>query len=452
MREQARAETLLARGLLDSAARETRRLLARRPDEPGLRELEGRVLRRMRRLPQAARAFARAQALARGPAALSAALKRAEALASAGRAAAAEAVLRAALDASPRPASVAGWLDRYIAALYASRFDEARRAGEAVLSATRDYTPLRRLTWASLDHELRNEPHPPALTGRVLARLKRWRGRGPWKAYWTLYFGLELERPVEPASLAAVAPRYRWMRYQAGKALFFRGDFAGAEREFTAAAATSRPANWRALAFRAEARWCQGRLPAALADLRASERAVVDEDWIGMRIWAAEILLWAGMTERALDLLQEASRSGRSEALCWEGAALCLAGRPAAGLKKLEAALALEPRRGDALLWRAEALLRLGRLKPAAAAAETAARHYAERADSPNFYARALRGLIRARRGDAAGARRDWESLPAPVRRAAGSLENLFALSKGLRSQLRAPAWLTMVNTKPPST
>lgn len=437
--ELERAASFLRDERLEDAASAIACLKAARPGDPAVLTLEGRLLRRRGRFLQAAARFARSsQDVAHT-------LHLAEALAQAGKTSLALSSLRRALAQDPR----ADALDAHVAALYAGDFARAVREGERVLDASRRYEDLRRLTWLNLVHDYRSDEQPPALLRSVLRKLaayRRARPDCPWGRYWEFYFRDEAQKPCDPAAVSrdsrAAGPLYAWMRYQTGKARFLAGDFAGAEEDFAAAAGSCEPANWRALAFRAETLWCLGEPESAWrAAFESSEAVTPPGDLLGMRTWKGEVLLWAGHYEEALALIRESTALGPSDALVWEGAALTLLGRPAEGLRKLDAMLARSPRRGDALLWRAETLLRLGRHDDALAAAERAVRHYKDEADAPNAYALAVRALARQARGERKGAEKDWKALPGLLR-AAGGLTELFARSRGLRSELRAPAVL----------
>lgn len=433
--ELRRAAALLSDERLDEAAAAVAALKSSRPGDPAVDWLEGRLLRRRgEHLKAAARLTGDGVALA---------LHRAEALAQAGKTAAAVSALRAALAADTDAAP----LDAHVAAVYAGDFARAVQAGETVLDSTRRYEDLRRLTWLNLVHDYRSEEQPPGLLRAVLRNVAAYRKKRPdcpWGRYWEFYFRDEAQKPCDPAAASEASrragPLYAWMRYQTGKARFFAGDFAGAEEDFAAAAGSCEPANWRALAFRAETLWCLRRPERQWRDAFAAAEAVVPEgDRIGLLTWKGEVLLWAGFYEEALGPIRLSTALGPSDALVWEGAALTLLGRPEEGLKKLDEMLSRSPRRGDALLWRAETLHRLGRNADALKAADKAVAHYAKHADRPNLYARIIRGLCRQAAGKKSAAASDWKSLP-PKLRAFKSFDGVLAASKGLRDELRLPA------------
>lgn len=334
----------------------------------------------------------------------------------------------------------------------------AERYGEALLGLSREFRHVETLTRPFFIGEFDFTCLPPAFLRRLFDafdRGARERPRSPWPRF--LRFAL---RHLSGATDGVAAPkadlevlsrfpskRYGWMRGLTGQhRLINQRDYAGAEKDFRAAAACSQPPDWTALCFLGETLLCRGRSREALKAFSAACRAAPAGSKADALAWEGEMRLWLGQPKRALDLLDEAVKQGAIYAEGWKGGALVLLGRYEEALSCLERAIERTPHDGESRTWRAEALLRSGQAREALAAADLALERYRR---YTGFYLLAVRGLAQWALGQAEAPRQAARYIPRKTRdfvraRVPGSrgktprafarlLEGALRLSRGVR-------------------
>ena len=323
---------------------------------------------------------------------------------------------------------------------YAEAFEEGRRLAKGGLS------PLEADVLAYPWRRRRGGAAPSAAGAKDVSALRALARKAPRDPWPKLYLLQLLERPggassaKRRAELSVLIPRpLRWMRLSLARQAMRERDLEGAAREYGLAAGGTRPADWRAHGFEAEALICLGRAEEGLSRLDEAARAAGAAERGEALSWKGEMLLWLGRYDEALAALDEAAAVGARFSWCWRGAAKLLLGRPQEALADVERGLQAHPRDAEAVCWRAECLRSLGRAAEAAAALDAAPSSGDTREWTWHLVNRAL-----ARRdlGDASGARADLSAIQGPAagwlegRPGGRSLEGLEALlraAKGFR-------------------
>ena len=260
--------------------------------------------------------------------------------------------------------------------------------GADALAGTRSFWGL---LWLA---EARRRTGDARGAARALAAARRLRPGSPWPF---LVSG-RADRPADLDRALALAPREPWALLARGWRRLDAGRAAAAEADLTAGLSRAKGNKW-GLVLRARARLLLGRFEEARADLEAA--LSVDPDLgSARRAWRPGDA--PGPELRALDAAIKA-RPGEGWLRAWRGQLLYDSLRPETALDDLRRGVALDPACGwaRAFLARAESLW-LG--------AEAAERELARAfSDAPSCgWILLWRGLLRAKRGDAAGAGRDY--------------------------------------------
>ncbi|MEK7857502.1 MAG: hypothetical protein AAB320_00050 [Elusimicrobiota bacterium] len=332
--------------------------------------------------------------------------------------------------------SVFARLEQMRANALLSRFDEAFAIGEALL----DSGPST-VTLENLANRLSSGDGRRSVDLAVVRRLERYAARNP-RSPWPVGLLVDalhkLNRNDEALrrskKLAAFPKRYWWMRYEPGWLwLTERADYAAAKKEFRAVTKVW-PSMWYAGAHLAELELCLGRerecfrlFDKVVAPLKGFDRAQAVA-------WRGEMKLWIGRYADALCDLQEGADGGAAFALGWLGGAKLLLGRADEAASDLERHLGVQSDR-EASVWLGEALRRLGRHKEALALLDRSIDECDE-----DYWALINRALVRLALGDEAGARSDYDDIPARIRDFMGrgvplaaSLERGLASGRGVR-------------------
>ena len=213
----------------------------------------------------------------------------------------------------------------------------------------------------------------------------------------------------ESEKLAALPRHHGWMRWHRGLLLLSRWDYASARADFRAVLDCA-PQIWKATALLAEIDLADGNAEEAFSAMDRLARRVPLPDLISVRAWRGAMLLWTGQYRRALSDLDWAVERRSPLARCWRGGCLIKLRRFPEALQDLDAQLREHPEDGEARVWRGEARRLTGALNPALEDLDVVL----ERGN--DLWARANRGLARARQGDREGLREDYAAIPAWVR------------------------------------
>jgi len=222
-----------------------------------------------------------------------------------------------------------------------------------------------------------------------------------WRAACRTRLGRAREALADLDRALPMDPRYALTYFERARARRATRDFAGAAADLERAFALDERYSWERML---------GAEPAArdvARGLRELDRAVAREpSCVPLWIWRGELRLSLGPAascgaildfERAVELDPQ-----RALAHAWAGRALAEAGRAAAAVERLRAALALDPSLHPARLWLAEALESAGRAREARRELAEALRR---RALSPQAHVRLARlDLAAGRRASARAA------------------------------------------------
>ncbi|MBI5210796.1 MAG: tetratricopeptide repeat protein [Elusimicrobia bacterium] len=305
-------------------------------------------------------------------------------------------------------------LRRFLASAGLDRHEAMIKEAEGILEEG-DGRLFERLFRPWTDNWLR--PQPTAFYAERLARLEGAKpsvADSPWGRFYRGILLARLSRTEE--SLSVLDPlaglrgkRYGWMRHVAGVLRLREGRYEAAALDFQAAL-ESRPRAMAARGFLAETLLCMGKTAAALGEFGKAERSEREggspaDVWA----WRGEALLWLGRYEDALEDLNRAVSAGTWLALAWRGGAHLLLGRLDAAAADLDRAIGPGSRDAEALVWRGELRRLLGRLRESLEDLDRAV----ELDGGP--WAFVNRALTRAALKDDAGARLDFEAVPAGI-------------------------------------
>lgn len=346
-------------------------------------------------------------------------LRMAEVLAQQGRADQAADVWDGVLKEASARASLEDLLECFKICVSLKRYEDAFAFGERIIDADRGLRTMQILghPWSNLATYQLDRAKAFARDAEVLRDLAA-RGRGsPWTAYYLIPVGGGTADGLAAALDAAPAERFAWMRQDLGRRLIRERRFLEATRAFELAFASSKPKDWRALAFAAEAFLCLGRPREAFKAFGAARKtAALHADQGDSLAWEGELRLWAGQYRRALEVLDRAVELEAPFAFCWRGAAKHLLGRSREGLADLEEGLRHFPRDAEAYVWRAEIQRALGKRELALESLAVAESKLAQDSEEESrLWVHALRGLLRADAGDAAGLDTAFAKLPPDV-------------------------------------
>lgn len=321
----------------------------------------------------------------------------------------------------PQPNDIKGWLGLFRLALCVCDYEEAARIGESVLDQTRDTEHLEVLRWPTFIDEFdlsygTPEFHQEAMSalGALIAK----RPESPWATYYRVLLCNNIQKlprielPNDLRRLRGYPPeRYGWMRLETAKQSLYDNDFKAALEDFQLAVRSSVPGNWTAQCQAGEVLYCLGDFAAGERAFEAAEAMTPPFRRGNCLAWKGESYLWSGRYEEALACLDEAIKGVAQYAYCWKGGALVKLERFEEAAAVLEKAVALSPWDLEAKVWLCEARYRLGRYPEALEAISTDI----SGKGCSNFYVHALRGLICAAMGDAAGLEENFNLMPLKI-------------------------------------
>ncbi len=254
--------------------------------------------------------------------------------------------------------------DRFRTLVAMRRYSQAFVEAEALLrsDATPETLGILRCPWQGSGVFTRPElrfRRDIAVLGRLTLIADR-----PWPWFYRGVLQAKLARPAGRADLETAArfraARYRWMRRELGLLRLHDNDARGAIPPLLAAVQSSRPPDWLAQAYLADAYLGSRRPSEALQAIRLA-RDFIPPGEIGEALaWEGDLLLRMGRPKAALRVLDRAESAGGKHALGWRGRAWLMLGRWDRALMDLDGALRRNPTDREAWLWRAQAKERLG--------------------------------------------------------------------------------------------
>ncbi|MFI5361196.1 MAG: tetratricopeptide repeat protein [Elusimicrobiota bacterium] len=287
-------------------------------------------------------------------------LRSAEVFAAQGRLAEMRGVLKKALPAVSRPATLFERIERFKLLIALTRYPEAIGEAERILDAESSHRTIEilKFPWNSVVFARPESRSALEIDRRVLRGLIE-RGRA---APWAHYYLSQLTDKADPehaACLRAVARatprRYGWMWREVAVLRLEQYEYAGAIEAFQISARSTTPGLWRSHAFCAETYVFLGRPKKALLEFLHAVDAAPEGEKGEALAWMGELCLWLGRYNDALTLFDRAIPLGGLYAYCWRGAAKLKLGRTREALEDLDLGLKFLPRDREAYMWRGEA-------------------------------------------------------------------------------------------------